>query len=42
MNVSTELASVNTAVEQDRPVQMLDLSPGTIPYVKQLEGGEIQ
>lgn len=39
---STELTSVNTAKEQDRTVQMLDVSPGTIPQVKQLQGGEIQ
>lgn len=39
VNVRAELTLVNTAEEQDRPVQMLDLSAGTIPYGKQLQGG---
>lgn len=42
VNVRTALTLVNTSEEQDRPVQMLDLSPGTIPYGKQSQGGEVQ
>lgn len=42
MNTSPEVTLVNTVKEQDRPVQTLDLSPGSVPYVKQSGAGEMQ